>query len=243
MQPVPHPRSAKPSRPLASSERARMAIEITGMVLVVVGAFAVTTSPFGVGWALVTALASGVVFGVAANLGWASVRRQASQEPVPFVPPPSSTSTRSVIRPVLTLRATASARWVTLVITLVLAGGLIGIGVRGWIISGHVDLLWPQLVIAALFVVNNYFYWSMYIRADDTAIVFKFFVTRRYDRREVVAIRIGRFVVGYYTGSGRRVSFLRPDGSVVFTTTIYWWGKDELEALATYLGVPIQVAD
>ena len=213
------------------------------MVLVVVGAFAVTTSKFGVGWALVTALAFGVVFGVAANLGWAWLRKQASQEPVPFVPPPSSTSTGSAFEPILTLRATASARWVTLVISLVLAGALIGIGVRGWIISGHVDLLWAPTVIAALFVANAYSYWSMYIQADDTAIVFRFVVTRRYDRREVVAIRIGRFEVAYYTGSGRRVSFLRPDGSVVFTTFFYWWGKDELEALATYLGVPIQVGE
>ncbi len=237
------PRSAKLSRPLASSERARMGIEISGMVLVVVGALAVTVSKVGVGWALVIALASGIVFGVAANLGWAWLRRQASQEPVPFVPAPSSTSTGSAVRPVPTLRATASARWVTLVLCLVLAGGLIGIGIRGWIVHGHVDLLWPQLVIAALFVAIAYSYWSMYIQADDTAIVFRFVVTRRYLRREVVAIRIGRFVVSYYTGSGRRVSFLRPDGSVMFTTIFYWWGKDELEALATYLGIPIHVAN
>jgi hypothetical protein len=83
----------------------------------------------------------------------------------------------------------------------------------------------------------------MYIQADDTAIVVRFGVTRRYDRREVVAIRIGRFVISYYGGSGRRVSFLRPDGSVLFTTLFYWWGKDRLEALASYLGIPIELAD
>jgi hypothetical protein len=236
-------RSADLGRPLTDSERARMGIAISGMVLVVVGAFVATTSKAGVGWALVTALASGVVFGVAASLGWAWLRGHPSQDPVPFVPPPSSTSTGSVVRPILTLRATASARWVTLVFCLVLAGGLIGLGVRGWIIYGHVDLLWAPTVIAALFVAIAYSYWSMYIQADDTAIVFRFVVTRRYDRREVVAIRIGRFVISYYGGSGRPVRFLRPDGSVLFSTIFYWWGKDELEALAAYLGVPIQLAD
>jgi len=234
------PRSAKLSRPLASSERARMGIEISGMVLVVVGAFVVTASKAGVGWALVTALASGVVFGVAASLGWAWLRRHPSQDPVPFVPPPSSTSTGSAVRPIQTLRATASARWVTLIFCLVLTGGLVGDAIWNWM--GGRREIWGLIVIAALFVAIAYSYWSMYIQADDTAIVFRFVVTRRYDRREVVAIRIGRFVVSYYRGSGRRVSFLRPDGSVVFTTIFYWWGKDELEALATYLGIPIQVA-
>jgi hypothetical protein len=104
--------------------------------------------------------------------------------------------------------------------------------------------IWALIVIAAIFVAMAYFYWSMYIQADDTAIVVRFAVTRRYDRREVVAIRIGRFVISYYYGgSGRRVSFLRPDGSVLFTTLFYWWGKDRLEALASYLGIPIELAD
>jgi hypothetical protein len=234
------PRSAKLRRPLTSSERARMGISISGMVLVVVGAFVVTTSKAGVGWALVTALASGVVFGVAASLGWAWLRGHPSQDPVPFVPLLSSTSTGSPVRPILTLRATASARWVTLIFCLLLAGGLVGDAIWNWM--GGRREIWALIVIAALFVAIAYSYWSMYIQVDDTAIVFRFVVTRRYDRREVVAIRIGRFVIGYYGGSGRPVRFLRPDGSVLFSTIFYWWGKDELEALATHLGIPIQVA-
>jgi hypothetical protein len=236
-------RSAKLGRPPTRSERARIGIAIGGMVLVVVGAFVATASKAGVGWALVIALASAGAFGVAASLWWAWLLEHPSQDPIPFVPPPTSTLTGSAVRPILTLRATASARWVTLGFCLALAGGVVGIGVRGWIVYGHVGLLWAPIVIAALFVAMAYIYWSMYIQADDTAIVFRFVVTRRYDRREVVAIRIGRFVISYYGGSGRPVRFLRPDGSVLFSTIFYWWGKDELEALATYLGVPIQLAD
>ena len=122
-----------------------------------------------------------------------------------------------------------------------LAGGLLGVAIWNWM-SGRREI-WALIVIAAIFVAMAYSYWTMRIQADDTAIVFRFVVTRRYDRREVVAIRIGRFVISAYTGSGRRVSFLRSDGSVLFTTIFYWWGKDELEALASYLGIPIQVAD
>jgi hypothetical protein len=234
-------RSATLGRPPTRSERARIGIAIGGMVLVVVGAFVATASKAGVGWALVTALASAGAFGVAASLWWAWLLEHPSQDPVPFVPPPSSTSTGSAVRPTLTLRATASARWVTVLFSGSLAGGLLGVAIWNWM-SGRREI-WALIVIAAIFVAMAYSYWTMRIQADDTAIVFRFVVTRRYDRREVVAIRIGRFVISAYTGSGRRVSFLRSDGSVLFTTIFYWWGKDELEALASYLGIPIQVAD
>jgi hypothetical protein len=221
-----------------------MQVAISGMVLLVVGVFVATASKASVGWAIIAALASAVAFGIPVSIAWAWQRGHPSQEPVPFVPPPSPTLTEPItVRPPLTLRPTPSARWVTALFVLTLAGGVMGLGFRAWIISGHVDLLWAPIVIAAIFVAIVYSYWTMYIQADDTAIVVRFVVTRRYDRREVVAIRIGRFVIGYYGGSGRRVSFLRSDGSVLFTTIFYWWGKDRLESLASYLGIPIQLAD
>ena len=113
-----------------------------------------------------------------------------------------------------------------------------GLGFRGWM-SGSGDL-WAPSVVAALLLAMGYLYWNMSIQADDTAIVVRLGVTRRYDRREVLAIRIGRFAISYYGGSGRRVRFLRADGSVLFTTLLYWWGRDQLDALASYLGVPIE---
>jgi len=135
-------RSADLGRPLTGSERARMGIAISGMVLVVVGAFVATASKAGVGWALVASLASGVAFGIPVTITWAWQRGHPSQEPTPFVPPPSPTLIESVaVRPILVLRPTPSARWVTLVFCLILAGGVMGLGVRAWIINGHVDLL------------------------------------------------------------------------------------------------------
>ncbi len=74
---------------------------------------------------------------------------------------------------------------------LALADGLLGLGLRAWM-SGQRDI-WALIVIAAVFVAFAYVYWSMYLQADDTAIVVRFGVTRRYARRDVAAIRIGRF--------------------------------------------------
>src|SRR5260370_35579934 len=88
------PRSAKLSRPLASSERARMGIEIGGMALVVVGAFGGTARKAGGGWALVTALESGGVFGVAARLGRARLRNNTVQMPCRVVHLSSDTASR-----------------------------------------------------------------------------------------------------------------------------------------------------
>ena len=212
------------------------------MALVVVGVFVAVASKAGVAWAVAAALVSGGAFGIPVIVLWVWLREHPSQDPVPFVPPPPSTLSGSAVKPILTLRATASARWQTLVVCLVFGGGIVGLGVRTWIVFGHADVIWGFIVIAAFFFAMAYFYWSMYIRADDTAIVFRFVVARRYDRREVAAIRIGRFVLGYTRESGRPVSFVRSDGSVLFDTILYWWGKDQLETLATYLGVPIQVA-
>ena len=135
------------------------------------------------------------------------------------------------------MRPTWPTRWGTSLFCIALASWVLGLGIRDWITHGW-ELWFPAgfaVIIAALGVV----YWRMYIRADDTTIVVGFAVTRRYDRREVAAIRIGRYVVSTL-GSGRRVRFLRSDGSVVFMTYLYFWGKDQLAALATYLGVPIE---
>jgi hypothetical protein len=212
------------------------------VVLLVVGVFVATASKAGVGWAIVAALATAVAFGIPVSIALARQRGRPSQEPTPFVPLPSPTLTEPIaVRPILTLRPTPSARCVTALFLLSLAGGLLGVAIWNWM-SGRREI-WALIVIAAIFVAMAYFYWSMCIQADDTAIVVRFAVTRRYDRREVVAIRIGRFVISYYGGSGRRVSFLRSDGSVLFTTLFYWWGKDQLEALASYLGIPIELAD
>jgi hypothetical protein len=234
------PKSAKVARPLTSSERARMGVAISGMVLVAAGVFVGTASKAGVGWALVATLASAVAFGVPASIAWVWQRGRPSQEPTAFVPPASPTFAESARVGPLTLRATPSARWVTALFLISLAGGLVGDAIWNWM--GGRREIWALIVIAALFVAMAYSYWSMRIQADETAIMFRFVVTRSYDRREVVAIRIGRFRISYYQGSGRSVSFLRSDGSVLFTTLFYWWGKDQLEALASYLGIPIEVA-
>lgn len=236
------PRSPKLIRPQSRSQTVPTRLVISSMVLLLVAVIVGTARQAGIGAALVAGLATAVAFGIPASIAWVRQRGNQSQEPTLVIPPPPLTSPASTtVRPTLILRPTPSARWVTLLFLLALAGGLVGLGVRAWI-SGDHDI-WALIVIAAIFVAMAYSYWSMYIQADDKAIVVRFVVTRRYDRREVVAIRIGLFVISYYGGSGSRVRFLRSDGSVLFTTLLYWWGMGQLETLASYLGIPIERAD
>jgi hypothetical protein len=135
------------------------------------------------------------------------------------------------------LRPTRSARLSFSVFPIAIGAFVFGLGLRDWI--GHGWDLWIPGVIALSLAALGVAFWISYLQADDTSIVVSFMVTRRYDRRVVAAIAIGALQIGYYTGSGRRVRFLRSDGSTLFVTAQYFWGNDQLRALATYLGVPI----
>lgn len=101
---------------------------------------------------------------------------------------------------------------------------------------------WVPVLLGVIIAALGVGIWRSYIRVDDTSIVVSLLVTRHYERREVAAIRVGSFQIGYYTGSGRRVRFLRSNGTVLFVTFLEWWGIAQIEALATYLGVPIERA-
>ena len=124
---------------------------------------------------------------------------------------------------------------------MIVAGGSLGLALQAWTKGDQGPDLWFPIVVTLVLVPLAYFFWSTYIQADDATIVVKFGITRRYDRREVVAIRIGPFSTGSPRtgGGGRPARFLRSDGSVVFTTNVWPWGRDQLAALATYLRVPI----
>ena len=99
---------------------------------------------------------------------------------------------------------------------------------------------WVPVFLGVIFAALGVGIWRSYIRADDASVVVSLLVTRSYDRREVSAISIGGFQIGYYAGSGRRVRFLRSNGTVLFVTFLEWWGRAQIEALATYLGVPLE---
>ena len=141
----------------------------------------------------------------------------------------------------MTLTPTPTYRWIASLFLLTVSGALAGAGVWQWV---HFRLgdEWVPVLLGAIIAALGVGIWRSYIRADETCIVVSLLVTRRYDRREVAAINIGRFQIAYYAGSGRRVRFLRSNGTVLFVTFLEWWGIDQIEALATYLGVPIERA-
>lgn len=236
--------SANVARPQTRSQRVWTLLLIGSGTLLFVAAFVGTIGKDSIGGALFTAVAATVAYAIPASIAWAWLRGHPSQEPTAFTLATTLTVNDSTAaRPTLTLRAAASARWVPLAFCLALSGGLIGLGVRGWMVYWNAASVLAPSVIAVVFLAMAYSYWSISLQADDSSIVYRFLIMRRFDRRQVAAIQIGRFVISSYTGWGRRVIFIGSDGSVLFTTTFYWWGKDQLEALARYLGIPIRVAD
>jgi hypothetical protein len=83
------PRSAELARPQTRSERARMQVAISGMVLLAVGVFVATASKASVGWAIAAALASAVAFGIPVSIALATQRRNGSLPVTTALLPPS----------------------------------------------------------------------------------------------------------------------------------------------------------
>ena len=81
---------------------------------------------------------------------------------------------------------------------------------------------------------------TLYIRADDSSIAFgpNFLGRRRFDRREVARISGSGIATPFTTGT----MFLRPDGSILWSTPGNLWGRKSLQSLADYLGVPLDHA-
>jgi hypothetical protein len=140
----------------------------------------------------------------------------------------------------VTVRPTRTYRWGASLFLIAAGGALLGIGVRDALLNAS-NAVWGTAPLAALLFGFAVLLWSACIEVDDSSVTLRVGLAQRYERSNVAGLRIGRFEIHYYTGSGRRyVSFLRADGSTLFTTYYRWWGRTQLEALATYLGVPIE---
>jgi hypothetical protein len=236
------PRPAKLARPLTGSERAGTGIGISGMVLVVVGVFVVTASKAGVGWAIVAALASGIAFGIPVSIALARQRRNRSLALATAHPPPPPTLSGS-----MTLRPTRFNRSVAPIILLAIAGVFLVGGYEmlvhqgpgeTWLDSagGMVAFAFGVVCCIAVAVLAP----KAYIRVDDSTITFgpalTAFAARRssFNRREVALIRTT------HSPMTRITLFLRSDGSTLTSTSGYFWGRDGLQRLADYLGVPLE---
>jgi len=139
----------------------------------------------------------------------------------------------------VTLRPTSFNLWVAPILCLAIAGVFLWGGYQmvvqqglGDAAAGVAAIALAVMSLIAVAVLAP----KAYIRADDSAIIFgpKFLARNRYVRREVARMRMS------HSPLTRITLFLRSDGSVLCSTAGAFWGRDGLQRLADYLGVPFE---
>ncbi len=239
----PPPRSAKLARPQTRSERARMQVAISGMVLLAVGVFVATASKAGVGWAIVAALASAFASGIPVSIALATQRRNRSLPLATALPPPPPPTLGGS----MTLGPSRFNVWVVPIISVAVAVAFLGNGYDILVYQGLGDpwltgafAVFMLVLLAAVLIFVAIWSRKAYIRVDDSTITFgpplTAFAARRnsFNRREVALIR------ATHSPMTRITLFLRSDGSTVTSTSGYFWGRDGLQRLADFLGVPLE---
>ena len=142
----------------------------------------------------------------------------------------------------MTLWPTRTFRWAAPVLFVAVAGFMLWSAFQDLIHGTPPDAVpwWFPLVLAApligMAVLSNR---ALYIRVDDSTIVFgpNLLGRRRFDRRELARIR------GSFSPFGGRATFLRSDGSTLWSTPGTVWGRAGLRSLAGYLDVPLDGAE
>ena len=137
----------------------------------------------------------------------------------------------------VTLRPSRFNLWVTSILLLVVAGGeLAGAAYQVLVLQRELGVAWFLGASALFFIALVVGSQKAYIRVDDSAIIFgpKLPGRRTFDRREVAGIRAS------HSPLTRRTTFLRSDGSTLYSTPGVVWGRDGLQRLADYLGVPLE---
>ena len=137
----------------------------------------------------------------------------------------------------VTLRPSRINLWVTSIFLLVVAGGeLEGAAYQILVLQRELGVAWFLGASALFWIALVVGAQNAYIQVDDSAIIFGPQLLRRrsFDRREVARIRASNSPLT------RRTLFLRSDGSTLYSTPGVMWGRDGLQRLADYLGVPLQ---
>ncbi len=147
----------------------------------------------------------------------------------------------------MTIGPSRSNLWVVPIIALATAGLFLWLGSQmlvqqglgdPWFIGVFAYFMIALSAAVLIFVAI----WSRkaYIRVDDSTITFgpslTSFAARRntFSRTEVALIR------ATHSPMTRITLFLRSDGSILTTASGYFWGRDGLQRLADYLGVPLE---
>lgn len=140
----------------------------------------------------------------------------------------------------MTLRPTRTFRWVYPIFFAALAGGELTSAIQDVLRGENPGAALILSASAAVFIAVAALVRTAYIRVDDSKIVFGPKVIRigrrvlppTFNRAEVAGIRA---TPSPFT---RRTLLLRPDGSTLWSMAGTLWGRDGLQLLADYLGVP-----
>jgi hypothetical protein len=135
----------------------------------------------------------------------------------------------------VTIRPSRFNRWGVPIICLVVAGAFLATAYYNLVHRGFGDA-WFVGVFGVGMIAAAFFGPNAYLRVDDSTIIFgpRLLRRRTFDRREVARIRAS------HSPFTRLTLFLRSDGSTLCSTPGLFWGRDGLQSLADYLGVPLE---
>lgn len=135
----------------------------------------------------------------------------------------------------MTLRPSLLFRWVAPVMFLGAGGVLLATAYKNLASGGFSDA-WLVGLFAVVWIGLAAYTQLAYIRADDSTVVFgpKMLARSSFPRQEIALIR------ATHSPFMRRTLFLRPDGSKLYGTPGWFWGRAGLQSLADYLGVPFE---
>ena len=136
----------------------------------------------------------------------------------------------------MTLKPNRSNLVASIFLLLVAGGELWGAAYQILVIQREPGVAWFLGAMALFLIALVAGSQKVYIRVDESAITFgpKLPGRRSFDRRDVVRIRAS------HSPLTRRTVFLRSDGSTLYSTPGVMWGRDGLQKLADYLGVPLE---
>ena len=137
----------------------------------------------------------------------------------------------------MTLRPSRFYLWIGPIICLAVAGVFLSIAYQSLVHRGPGEA-WLVAAFDGGMIAVAVLARKVYIRADDSTLTFgpklPLPIRRTFDRREVARIRATPSPIT------RRTLFLRSDGSTLWSTSGFFWGRDGLQSLADYLGVPFE---
>ena len=139
----------------------------------------------------------------------------------------------------MTIRPSRFTRWGAPIVSLALAGAFLSSAYENLVHRGFGDA-WFVGAFGVGMIAVAFFVPNAYIRVDDSTITFGPNLTALAARRNLFNRRDVALMRATHSPFTRLTLFLRSDGSKVYSTPGLFWGRDALQKLADYLGVPLE---